>query len=493
MDDLLQSLRADPPALLEPNANFFAETLRRLPLADATLQVLSFALDKEFLTSVYQQHRGQCYEDILTFPRLVELLTDALLVHGGSARQALLNADRQAALPTCKEAFYGKLRRLPLELSMAFLTGASRRLNELLPVSDNPLPKSLHSYHVNVIDGKKTKHVAKKLKLTRELAGQLFGAKLLVSYNPATRLIQAASAHADGEKNDAPLVPDLLDQLGKPIRPTINVADAQFCDLVQMSHYAARSHFFVLRYHPKVHFHPDPQQPARQFTDAKGRKLTEEYGWLGATTDKRRRYVRRITWHRTDHKNLSIVTNLTQRTPNHAKAVREEIPATDLIDLYLIRWRIETVFQDVTTLFGLKKLIGSTPEATAFQAVFCMIVYNAIQVVKAYIAAVQPKPLPFDDLSGTMVFTSIRKQLIALAELVPPTSLATMIDVPATVDEARAQLQRCLTGQWEPGWKKSRNKKPRRYGPKPKGSGAHTSVYRVLQRHKESQAEQDSG
>jgi len=466
---------------------YFRETLRRLPLADAVLHVLGFALHDDFLSACYEAHRGPCYEDLLSFPRLVELVTDALLVHGGSARAALLEANKQERLPTCKEAFYGKLRRLPLELSVAFLSGASQRLNELLPVQDNPLPTSLQGYQVRIIDGKKLKHVSKRLKLTRVLAGQLFGSKLLVGYDPATRLIQAAAAHADGEKNDAPLVPDLLNQLGKPAggRPTINVADAQFCDLVQLDQYAKNGDFFVLRYYPKLHFHPDPAQPRRTFTDAKGRPLVEEYGWLGSPKDKRRRFVRRVTWLRSDHKDLCIVTDLTNHTPTSDSAGPEPIAAADLITLYLTRWKIETVFQDVTVLFGLKKLIGSTAEATAFQAAFCMVVYNAIQVVKSYVAAVQPTPLPVDDVSNKMVFASIQKQLIALAELVPAVTLVDLIAVPPTAAAARAYLQQRLRGQWETAWKKARNKKPRCYGAKPKNSGAHTSVHRVLEEHKQ--------
>jgi hypothetical protein len=463
------------------------ETLRRLPLAEAVFHLLGYALNESFLSTCYQKHRGQCYEDTLSFARLVELMTDALLVHKGSARQALLQAQKKDTLPTCKEAFYGKLRRLPLELSVAFLTEASQRLNELLPVQDNPLPARLQAYQVRIIDGKKTKRIAKKLKLTRDQAGQLFGSKLLVAYDPATRLIQTLAAHADGEKNDAPLVPDLLAQLRTQptCQPRIIVADAQFCDLVQITQYCQAGDHFALRYHPKLHFHPDAKQPRREFTDAKGRRLIEEYGWLGSPTDKRRRFVRRVTWKRTDHKDLSVVTDLTNRQPGQHAAAPEPVPAVDLIDLYLIRWKIETVFQDVTVVFGLRKLIGSTPEATAFQAAFCMVVYNAIQVVKSYVAAVQPKPMPVDDVSNTMLFASICRQLIAIAELMPAASLAELVTPPQTAAAARAYLQERLTGLWEPGWKKARNKNPRRYPAKPKGSGAHTSVYRVLQKHKQ--------
>lgn len=136
-------------------------------------------------------------------------------------------------------------------------------------------------------------------------------------------------------------------------------------------------------------------------------------------------------------------------------------------------------------VFGLRKLIGSTPEATAFQAAFCMVVYNAIMVVKSYLAAVQPQPMSVDDVSNQMMFTSIVKQLTALAELVPAASLAELIVPPSSAEAAREYLRQRLTGVWEPGWKKARNKSPRKYGPKPKGSGAHTSVYRVLQKHKQ--------
>jgi Transposase DDE domain len=486
MDDRTKSPHCQAATIRVVDDDFYRKILERLPLADAVIHLLGYACNEDFLSECYEKHRGQCYEDILSFPRLVEVLTDALLVHHGSARKALLQAKKQATLPTCSEAFYSKLRRLPLELSVAFMTETSQRLNDLLPVQDNPLPASLHAYQVRIIDGKKTKHIAKKLKLTRAQAGQLFGSKLLVAYDPATRLIQTLAAHPDGEKNDSPLVPDLLVQLQTlpTSKPKINVADAQFCDLVQMTRYGNNGDHFVLRYHPKLHFHADPALPCREFTDAKGRPLIEEYGWLGSPTDKRRRFVRRVTWKRTDHKDLSAVTDLTNRQPGQETAKPEAIPAADLIDLYLIRWTIETVFQEVTVLFGLRKLIGSTPEATAFQAAFCMVVYNAIQVVKSYLATVQPKPMSVDDVSSAMVFSSIQRQLITLAEMVPAASLTKLVTPLPTADAVRVYLRERLTGLWEKGWKKARNKNPRVYKAKPKGSGAHTSVYRVLQEHK---------
>ena len=160
------------------------------------------------------------------------------------------------------------------------------------------------------------------------------------------------------------------------------------------------------------------------------------------------------------------------------------IPTTDLIDVYLIRWRIETVFQEVTTVFGLKKLIGSTAEATAFQVAFCMVVYNIIQVIRGYIAQSQPQPLSVDDVSNAMLFDSIQGELISVFKVIPPAKLASAIKQLQSPQEMRSYLRERLAGLWEAGWRKARNKNPRVYGPKKKGSGAHTSVYRVLHQHK---------
>jgi hypothetical protein len=478
MDDLAL-IRIGPPSV-----GYVRETIARLPLADAVLHLLRYVLEDGFLCDLYERHRGRGYEDILSFSSVVSILTDALLVHKGSGRQALLGVQKHDQLPTVKEAFYGKLRRLPIDLSIAFLTEASERILQIFPTSLNPLPESLHGFDLIIVDGKKTKHVSKRLKLTRNLAGRLFGAKFLVGYDPVTRLIRNAVAHPDGERNDSPLVPDLLAEIGPATerRPRIIVSDSQFCDLVQIDRYRQAKFHFVLRYHPKLHFHPDPARRAINFTDAKGRRLIEEHGWLGATDDPRRCYVRRITWLRTDHKDLLIVTDLLNVTSNSGDPA--SIPAADLMDVYLIRWRIETVFQEVTTVFGLKKLIGSTAEATAFQVAFCMVIYNIIQVIRGYVAQAQPQPLSVDDISNAMLFESIRRELISVFTVIPPVKLASAVRQLATAEEMRSYLATRIAGLWEPGWRKARNKNPRVYGPKKKGSGAHTSVYRVLQEHK---------
>ena len=50
-----------------------------MPLAEAVLLVWRYIADEEQLQAVFERHRGRCYEDTITFPVMVQLITDALL------------------------------------------------------------------------------------------------------------------------------------------------------------------------------------------------------------------------------------------------------------------------------------------------------------------------------------------------------------------------------------------------------------------------------
>jgi hypothetical protein len=461
---------------------FVQQMVQRLPLAQAVLGMFRYVLADDFLDGLFQEYRGQCYQDLLSFPTLVRLIGDALLVFHGSARQAIDDALKHGRLPCQKRAPYDKLRRLPLPLSCVLLSQGSQRLHALLPASvPNPLPPCFHGLDVGILDGKKIKNVAKRLLCTRGQPGKLLGGKLLAWYDPVAGMIRGVAAHRDGEANDNPLVPDAL-ALARPLTDKVRlwVCDAQFCDLVQTTLYRAEHDHFLLRHHPKVGFHADPERPAQSVYDAgQQRQLEQQWGWLGGATDARRVYVRRVLWHRPGQKPLAVVTDLTDAVLYPVEAV---------LQLYLHRWNIETVFQEVSEMFDLKKLIGCTPEAVTFQTVLCMLVYNAMQLVRAYVAEVgPPKPLPPDEVSLKMLFTKLRRELQALTLMIGPQELDELIRPPLTAAEMMEWLRQLLRGRWERLWRKARNKTKRKYGPKPTGNGHHTSVHRLQQKHAELQ------
>jgi IS4 transposase len=453
---------------------FDKEVCRRLPLAEAALRMLDYVCQDEFLESVFAKHRGRSYEDILKFSTLVRLVSDALLEHEGSGRQAVKRAREAGELETCERAPYGKLARVPLCLSLGLLSEAVLRLRELYPpaVIDESVPASLRKIEVIYHDGKTIKHVAKRMKVLRQYLGKVLGGKLLVSQSLRTRMALCMVADEDGESGESKLVPDALRQVRHSIPgPRLHVGDRGFCDLNQIKSFTEEDDHFLVRWNQKLAFHRDTSRPIVTGFDGARRMYKEDWGWIGQADDSRRRYVRRIRLKRgAGEEEIILLTDLVDA---------ERYPAGDLLQVYLERWGIERMFQQVTEVFHLKSLIGSSPRATVFQASFCFLLYNVIQVMRAYIAEgqrLQPK-----DISSENLFEDVHRQLTAWTEILDDKATVTLLSNTWTAPQIVRRLRSLLHGQWSELWRKAKNRKPPPPHPKktyPKGG--HTSVFRIL-------------
>lgn len=454
------------------------EVLARLPLAEAVLRTWTYLADEPFLRDLFEAHRGRCYQKALSFPVLVSLIADALLEHGGSGRRSFERAAEDGQMPTSIQAAYGKLGRLPIPLSEALLAHGTERLRALLPeATTSPVPPSLRGFSTVILDGKAIKRVARRLKPLRGVAGGVLGGKALVALTPDDGLAVAMSAHPDGEANDIRLVPEVLPQVRRVVSGTrLWVADSQFCDLEQAGRFTAEGDHFLLRYHPKVHFHADPDRPAGGGRDRRGLSYIEEWGWLGGERDRRRRYVRRITLRRPGQEDVSVVTDLLDAGL---------YPAVDLLELYLGRWGIERMFQQVTEVFQLQRLIGGTPRATVFQCAFCLLLYNVIQVVRAHVAVARGyEP---ERISTEKLFGDVQRELIAWSVLVDPPSRATGFEQPRTAPLITSRLRDLLGSVWSDRWLKAPARKCSPPPARRRLPGNHSSVHRILEGHRKQQ------
>lgn len=452
---------------------FSKEVLARLPLAEGTLSLLSWVLEPEFLDEVFEQHRGRSYEAELSFPMMVSLIQDALLEHEGSGHQAM---KRSEALNVSIQAAYGKLRRIPISLSLGFFARTTDRLREVFPDGGGEsLPASLRAFDVITVDGKKIKRAAKRLKPARAFSGTPLGGKGLAALDLRKGLMIAFNAHPDGETNDAPLIPGLLPQVReRSTRRRLWIADSQFCDLRQPVLFAEDNDAYLIRFHPKNRFERAEDVPIREGVDQHGRHYLEEWGYLGKDK-KKRLYVRRITLYREGEDDVILVTNLLEA---------DRYPAADLLLAYLARWGIERVFQKVTEVFHLRQLISSSPEGTIFQLGFCMLLYNLIQVVRAYIADAQRKAA--ETISIEQLFYDVHRELVSLSTLIDTQEVVDHFVPFATALDLKAYLQELFAPVWEERWVKSpKKKRPKSTEAKTPINGGHTSIYRILRAAKQ--------
>jgi hypothetical protein len=459
-----------PPAPTE----FARQVFDSLPLAQASLALFAYGVPDSFLADLFTRHRGRCYEDVVTFAQLVDWIFDALIEHQGSGRQAHIRRHRQRD-DAGNEAFYGKLRRTPTPLSEAFLREVTDRFTTLFPkVVAHRIPTSFDRLEVIILDGKSLKKVAKRLIETRSTPGKLLGGKLLVAYRPRDGLVLELASDLDGETNEAKLIPHLMPRLhARGGLAKLVVGDRLFCALKHFEEFTKENGHFVVRHARTLSFEPDPNRPAVTTTDASNRTVVEQWGWAGKPKDKRRRYVRRTTVERQTEEAITILTDLIEP---------EVYPAGDLLDLYRIRWSIESTFQKVTEIFALGRFIGSTPEATVFQASLCFVLANVVQVLQGYVVAKQK--LTIEDLSTKQFCKDWHRQLVALKELVGVPEIVSLIPTDLTAESVGKLLDQLLGKMWKPGWDKTRNKTPRVQRHAAKQKGAHTSVQRRRQAHK---------
>ena len=450
--------------------------LARLPLAEATLQLLQFALPDAGLQRLYDEHRGRSYTDVLGFDTFFHLLRDALLNRDDSACQHFRKAEANDELPVTLEAVYGKLRRVPTAVSRALFAEGARRLAEVASGAVDPLPACLQAMEVLAFDGKQIKHVKKRLKPLRNLWGKLGGGKLLVVQDVATHAAVAFEAAEDGLASENTLMDAAVARVRtRPSdRPRLWIGDRAFGNLVEATRFAEAGESFLLRYHPKTSFTHDSSRVERKGKTADGLAWREEWGWYGAENDGRRRLVRRI--------HLATGKTNAKRKADHFSVVTDLLdadayPAAELLAAYRRRWGIETLFQEVTEVFHLNQLVGTTPQAMIFQASMVLLFSNALRVLTGYLAQSQ-KRLP-NTVSTELVFKDVVAQLTAFAIFVEVASLGALLP-PMTAEELREWLAERLSKVWTSRWAKQKTVKRKPKPPPTDLKGAFGSVDRVL-------------
>jgi hypothetical protein len=447
---------------------FSVEALQRVPVAAGVLSVLAVLFSQERMAALYEKHRGASYQAGLSFHTVVALMYSAVVEHNAVGSEAFKSARSANNMPVSDQAAYGKIRRMRQSLSHALLSESMAPLMEMFPNAvKTRVPPCFNKYNVYGIDGKKLKNVPKRLKETRETTGQLLGGKTLVALSIHEQLVVSMTSSLDGEANDGPLVPDLLASV-HAWTATLNIflADSQFCDLTTPRRIQAYGSDFVMRYHPKVHFHKDKEIPAAHGEDSWGRPYVEEIGWIGKPGSKTCIRVRRIVVKRKGQSDLIIVTSLLDCS---------KFSAADVLELYGLRWTIETAFQHVTKEFDLRHMIGSTAEATIFQFSISLIIYNVMKLIQAH--ASESQGVSPEEISLPKIIRTAKKQIISISIFVPSNITADLI---LSKKPTPARVAKQLGMLWDEDWikapKNKRNPKP----PPKKRSGAHTSVYRQI-------------
>jgi hypothetical protein len=379
-------------------------------------------------------------------------------------------------LPVSITSTYEKFSNVPLAVSEGLLAEGAQRMAAVLPetLAVDPLPECLAEFEVFGADGKAIKHVHRLLKPLRGLQAGILGARAAVGLNLRTGLAVAMVGHLDGEAGEGDLTEALLPMLAVAAvgKAWLGVYDRLYCNLSFPQKVLKAGGHFLIRYCANTTFVPDPTRPAQESRDARGQRIVQEWGWLGKAAKADRLYVRRITKDLPNGKSISVVTDLLDEV---------KYPAEAILATYHSRWGIETVFHQITDVFSLKHLIGTAPKAVLFQLSYCLLLYNALQVVRAHLA--WHRGCDAKQISNEKLFYDLKRQLVAVSELVELDTLLSLLGAVPSVAELRTSLQEGLRDAWTPRWWKapSSGRGGHQKKVKKRVLGNHTSTYRVLQ------------
>jgi hypothetical protein len=341
----------------------------------------------------------------------------------------------------------------------------------------DPLPNCWAEFEVFGADGKAIKHVHRLLKPLRDLQAGILGARASVGLNLRTGLAVAMVGHLDGEAGEGDLTKELLRKLAAAAvgKDWLVVLDRLYCNLSFPQEVLKAGGHFLIRYCSNTTFVPDPTRPAQVIRDAQGQRMMPEWGWLGKVAKADRLSVRRITKDLPNGKPISVVTDLLDAV---------KYPAEAMLTTSHSRWGIETVFHQITDVFSLKHLIGTEPKAVLFQLAYCLLLYNALQVVRAHLASHQR--CAAKKISNEKLFSDVKRELVAVSVLIKLDLLLSLLGAVPSAADLRASLREGLQGAWtDRWWKAPSSGRGGHKKVKTRVLGNHTSTYRVLQQARE--------
>jgi hypothetical protein len=362
--------------------NLLAEYGKKAPVPVMLRGILENVLSPQRLNAIFQSEAEQQYTRELTFAMVVDLMCRVV-----TRVQPSLNAaykERSSELPVGKRAVYDKVNGLEPRISAALVKTTAREMEVVMRTLGRVTPPTIPGYRIKIVDGNHFSATDRRLRLLRHGGSPLPGQALAV-LDPALGLVIELFPCEDGHAQERSLLPEVL----RTVEPfDLWLEDRNFCTTGFVFGIDEKHAAFLVRQHANA-LHWKLVGERRQLSRTESGEVYEQAVHL-SNEHGRQLLVRRITIKldqptRDGETELHLLTNLP----------KEAADGSFLAWLYLMRWRIETAFAELTVPLACEiKTLGSPP-AAIFVFATAVVCYNAIQVLKAAISAVhEPAPAP---------------------------------------------------------------------------------------------------
>lgn len=360
--------------------DLWAQYAKKAPVPVMLRGILENVLSPQRLNAIFESEAERQYTRDLTFAMIVELMCRVVTRVQPSMHAAY--QERRNELPVGERTVYDKINGLEPRVSAAFVRVTARELEVVVRTLGQVVPPTVPGYRLKIVDGNHFSATDRRLRLLRGGPAPL-PAQALVVLDPALGLVIDLFPCEDGHAQERSLLPQVLQTVEEG---DLWLEDRNFCTTRFLFGIHEKKAAFLVRQHANA-LRWELIGERRAIGPTETGQVSEQAVRLW--NDGQELLVRRISIvldkpTRDGETELHLLTNLPE----------EAADGLELARLYLLRWLIETAFAELTVPLACEiKSLGS-PRAAVFAFATAVVCYNAIQVLKAAIAAVhQPEPV----------------------------------------------------------------------------------------------------
>jgi hypothetical protein len=357
------------------------------PVAVMARGVLERCLSPATIDRVFGSAADRQYNKDLLFSTVFEVMTDAVCqVH--SSVHAAYRARRPEGGPSYV-ALYDKLKKTEAGVTAALVRHTAQELGPLIERMGGKRPAPLPGCPTRIVDGSWMASTERRLKVLRELLDEAMPGKALVVLDPEAMLVREMIPCEDGHAQERVMLSEAL-ALVQP--GELWIADRNICTLGWVQGVDQARAFFLLRQHSC--FPVEELEPFRRVGRNKTGVVSEQNIRVVLPNGEERRW-RRIRVQldkptREGEKEIFLLTNLR----------RGRAGARKVADLYLGRWTIERVFQEIEASLNCEIDTLAYPKAALLGLAVGLVAYNALAAVKGAMRAVHGVQTVEQEISG---------------------------------------------------------------------------------------------
>jgi len=450
----------------------FGAFVERSPVSVMVRGVLERAFNSEKTDDLFERVAEVQYTRELTFSTVVGLMSEVVLGVSSSIHAAYREAGE--TIPVSITSVYNKLNGVEPEVSAELVRDSARQLGPVIRRMKGMAPELLPGYRVRILDGNHlsgTEHRIQELRSTR--AGALPGQALVV-LAPELMLAVDVVPCEDGHAQERSLLGHVLPM----VEPgDLWIDDRNFCTTTFLFGIARRQGHFLTRQHGSTLSWELVGKRKRRGKTNRGTVYEQTVHLYDPERDETL-VARRITVEldqptRDGETEVHLLTNLPVR----------DASAKEVANLYLKRWTIETMFQELTVALNCEINTLGYPKAALFGFCLALLAYNAVSVVRAALRAVHGHEKVSEEVSWYHLCNHLARVYGGMMIAIPPGRWQIFREL---TDAQFAKLLKELAAKIDLRRFRKHRRGPKKPPPK-KSSGAkikHVSTARVLANRK---------